>query len=327
MRVHKIFSVIILLSALFASECFADFQEIEFGRYYQNAGTKNLTPLEWLILDESGENFLLITKQCIEARAFNEQRKKITFEECTLNKWLNGEFFNTAFNAQEREAINQGKIFLLTSEQVIKYMPEDSQRQCTPTSYAQNNGVYVNPKGLCAWWTSSQSKNPLQAEYLNSSGAFGSRPHYVDDKVIGVRPAVFVKKSFLAEKFLYSVKLDPQKVYEVETKLQPILEQKEPFNVKELYDYFLQNPQKALAEFDRKRIKVKGIVLRKGPDIFGNPSIELSDAQGEKCYILCVFQDSKSYSAVNTGDEISIQGNYLALYEGYGIVLKISELI
>ena len=83
-----------------------------------------------------------------------------------------------------------------------------------------------------------------------------------------------------------------------------------------------------MQEFDRKRIEVKGVVLRKGPDrAFGQPSIELSDAPTGKCYVLCVFQDESVYNSVKLGDEISVRGNYLVVYEGYGIVLKISELI
>ncbi|MBQ4379310.1 MAG: hypothetical protein II821_08965 [Treponema sp.] len=65
-------------------------------------------------------------------------------------------------------------------------------------------------------------------------------------------------------------------------------------------------------------IEVKGIVLRKVSDrVFGQPSIELSEAPTGKCYALCVFQDESVYNSVKHGDEISVRGNYLVVYEGY----------
>ena len=119
-------------------------------------------------------------------------------EKCTLRNWLNSYFLDTAFTAQEKSALSSEQVFLLSAEDVEKYIPEISQRQCLPTSYARADGVYVNENGLCAWWTSSQGKTQNQAAYLSSYGEFGRRPHYVDDNVIGVRPAVWVNKKFFA---------------------------------------------------------------------------------------------------------------------------------
>ena len=78
---------------------------------------------------------------------------------------------------------------------------------------------------------------------------------------------------------------------EIETNLQPLIQQEAPFNVKELHEYFLSNPDKAIAEFDMKRLAVEGVASRIGPDsVFGQPSIELSDNVGGKCYVLCVLR-------------------------------------
>ena len=330
----KILILAFTLSFLLCSECFAAFREMEFGRYYQNANSKELLPVEWLVLEENESRILLMTKKCVDEIPYNGRRENVTWENCSLRQWLNNEFFNTAFTDEEKAsiipAVLSDKVFALSREEVLRYLPDETDRQCVPTEHSLNRGTYVNGSGLCAWWTRDEDKNS-QAVYLSSYGTFGNRPHYVDENIIGVRPAIRVRKNFSeteAERFLYSVKPSPQKAYEIETKLQPVLEQKAPFNVKELYDYFLKNPQKAVQEFDRKRIEVKGVVLRKGPDrAFGQPSIELSDAPTGKCYVLCVFQDESVYNSVKLGDEISVRGNYLVVYEGYGIVLKISELI
>lgn len=317
-------------------ECFADFREVEFGRYYQRANSHELSPIEWFVLDETDKALLLITKSCIDEVPYNEQRINITWENSTLRKWLNEEFLNTAFNRAEQSAIIPGneKIFVLSREEVTKYMPDDESRKCRPTEYSRYRGTYVNESGLCAWWTRSLANN-RQALYLSSYGTFGTRPHYVDDKVIGIRPALWVDKNFFAgenlqsaEKILYSAKPDAQKAYEAENTLFPLMEQSEPFGVKEVCDYFFANPRRALDEFDRKRFEVQGVVLRTGPDgVFGEPCIELSDKLGGKCYVLCIFRDEKLYRSVKAGDKISVRGNYLVIREDYGIVLKICELI
>lgn len=304
----RVFALTLLLNVVMVSSCSAGFREVQFGKYYQ---TSELAPLQWLVLDDKDGSYLLITKQCIEGVPFNEKKANVTWEECTLKKWLNDEFFRTAFTAQEQAAINPDKVFLLTADEVVKYMPEESQRQCSPTSRARSRGVYINENGLSAWWTSSPAEKPSQAVYLSSYGTFGNRPHYVDDIVVGVRPAVRVSKKFFeadtrkAEEVLYSLRPDYTMAQEVQTKIQPLLKQEAPFNVKELYEYFLHNPQKAVAEFDRKRITVEGVVLNTGPDrVYGEPSIELSDHEGGKCYILGVFSDAKAYSSVKAGDRI-----------------------
>ena len=346
LRVAFVFAVALLL----ADECSA----LDFGRYYKAANARELSPIEWFILDETSDALLLIAKNCIDDQPYNEVRKNVTWENCTLRKWLNGEFFSVAFSPEEQAAIiladlpagkdprystdpgnsTRDKVFALNCDEVIKYMPREEDRQVSPISYARRRGAYTNAKGDCAWWTRSPGPDNTQASYLSSAGGFGSRAHYVDDDVIGVRPAVWVKKSFFdadtkdAAKILFSTKPDAQKAYEAENTLFPVMKQNAPFNVKELYDYFFGNPEKALREFDRKRFEVQGIVLRTGPDgVFGQPSVELSDKTGGKCFVLCVFQDAKSYSKVKPGDKISVRGNYLVIREDYGIVLKISELI
>lgn len=336
----RVFIFALILTFLFSAECFAEFNEITFGRYFQSATSQELSPIEWLVLEDNGDELLLITKKCIDEIPYNERRTNVTWESCTLRKWLNDQFISTAFTNDEKgsiiPAVLSDKVFMLDRNEVIKYMPNETDRQCEPTDYAQSRGTYTNESGLCAWWTRSPGQNNSQAVYLSSYGSFGRRPHYVNDNVIGVRPVIRIRKNFAAseldiieaEKYLHSVKPDSQKAYEVETRLQPMMKQEAPFNVKELYDYFLRNPQKALQEFDRKRIEVQGVVLNKGPDrAFGQPSIELSDMPGGKCYVLCVFQNANSYRTIKTGDKISVRGNYLVVHDGYGIVLKICELI
>ena len=285
---EKIIAYFWIVFAIFIpAMSFAGTREVTLGRYYQTAGSDELSPLEWKVLAEESDRLLLITKYCVNELPYNETRTNVTWETCTLRHWLNNEFLMSVFNSEERTAIIQAesdKVFLLSRSEVQSFMPNESDRQCSPTDYAQNNGVYMNNRGLCAWWTRSQGSAPNQAVYLSSSGAFGRGGHYVDDRVIAVRPSVWVKKNFFAENFLYSVKPTQQKAFEAENQILPLMKQEKPFEVKELHDYFLANPEQALKEFDRKRFEASGTVLRTGPDgVFGEPCIELSDSMNGKC--------------------------------------------
>lgn len=335
MKQRKVFALALVLVLALSVESFA----VEFGRYYKDA--REMSPIEWRVLDENDNAMLLIAENCLDGVPYNERRENVTWETCTLRKWLNNEFLSTAFTDSEQAAIilsdlpaNHGnptrdKIFVLNADEAIKYMPSESSRQCSPTNYARRRGVYSNESGLCAWWTRSPGQNNSQASYLSSYGSLGRRQHYVNDDVIGVRPALWVSKSFIeAEEILFSAKPTPEKAQEAETTLFPLMEQKSPFGVEEVYSYFLANPNKALNEFDRKRFEVQGVVLRTGPDgVFGQPCIELSDRNGGKCYVLCIFQNANSYRSIKAGDKISVRGNYLVIRRDYGIVLKICELI
>ncbi len=187
--------VLTLILIMLPVECFAAFSEVEFGRYYQDANSKELSPIKWLVLDENGEAFLLMTKNCIDEIPYNEHRVNVTWENCSLRKWLNDKFLflNVAFTVEEQDSmlpvVLSDKVFVLNREEVLQYLPNETDRQCVPTDYSIHRGTYVNDGGLCAWWTRDPAPN-AQAVYMSSYGTFGNRPHYVDDKVIGVRPAV-----------------------------------------------------------------------------------------------------------------------------------------
>ncbi|MBQ7220528.1 MAG: hypothetical protein IJS28_06065 [Synergistaceae bacterium] len=315
---------LVLMSVMLASECFGEFREVQFGKYYRDS--EELSPITWLVLYEDSDSLLLITKYCIDSIPYNETRATVTWEACTLRQWLNGEFLHTAFTSQEQEAISRS-VFLLSLDDAVKYMPNDSDRRCSPTSYAISRGAYTNGEGLCAWWTSSPGRTPTQAAYFSSYGTIGNRPHYVDEGIIGVRPAVRVNRNAFDGAWVFSVKPTHEKARIVETRIQPLVEQSAPFEVKALYEYFLTESRKALREFDMKRLTVEGVVLRKGPDgVFGQPSIELTDSAGGKCYVLCVFENAGDYSGVKVGEKICVRGNYLVIREDYEIVLKPCEI-
>ena len=68
-------------------------------------------PLEWTVLSKEGKKMLLVTSDPIEGKPFNEtEGNSVTWKNCSLRKWLNDTFYNTAFSSFEQCLIERVKI-------------------------------------------------------------------------------------------------------------------------------------------------------------------------------------------------------------------------
>lgn len=59
---------------------------------------------EWRVLDVQDNTALIITEYVIEERSYHDVYKDITWEECSLRTYLNGEFYNK-FSERDRSRI------------------------------------------------------------------------------------------------------------------------------------------------------------------------------------------------------------------------------
>ena len=60
----------------------------------------------WRVLDIQNNTALIITEDIIEQRAYHDAYKDITWADCALRKYLNGEFYNK-FNENHKSRIIQ----------------------------------------------------------------------------------------------------------------------------------------------------------------------------------------------------------------------------
>ena len=144
-----------------------------FGAYEQDNNTSNgKEDVEWLVLEVKDGKALVISKYALDCQKYNTSYTDVTWETCTLRKWLNNNFINSAFTADEKAMIptvtvsadknpeystnpgnaTQDQVFLLSITEANKYFSSDSARQCKSTEYAVAGGVYVNSSGNCCWW-------------------------------------------------------------------------------------------------------------------------------------------------------------------------------
>ena len=79
---------------------------VTFGRYEQDGDKENgPEEIEWVVLDVQDGKALLLSKYGLEAKPYNTEYTDVTWETCTLRAWLNSDFLNKAFSAEEQSAI------------------------------------------------------------------------------------------------------------------------------------------------------------------------------------------------------------------------------
>lgn len=183
---------------------------IKFGNYPQNRRDKK-EPIEWRVLAVESEKALVISKYALDCKKYNEEFKKTSWEECTLRKWLNNDFINSAFSNTEQSLIllsevtadknpkhntNQGndtddRVFLISAKEAEQYFKNDEDRKCAPTKFAVNNGAYQY-EGQCWWWLRSLGSCSLNATIVFGNvflDFIGSDVHVNNGSV---RPALWI---------------------------------------------------------------------------------------------------------------------------------------
>ena len=197
-----------------------------FGKYRQNATIDGTSPIEWQVLEIKSGKALLLSKYGLDSRVYNDQYGPITWENCTLRKWLNETFLNTAFTETEKRAIpkalvdnsrsqgyngydtNGGNttedwIFLLSYAEANRYLgvtewdDKNIKSRVSPTAYAKLCGAYETRKKRTLedeatgwWWLRSPGGSQSYAARVRDCGALDD--NYVFDNSDCVRPALWV---------------------------------------------------------------------------------------------------------------------------------------
>ena len=186
---------------------------IKFGRYKQSSENKSYEDIEWKVLDRQGNKALIISKYSLDCKRYNEINTEVTWELCTLRKWLNNDFINTAFTDKEKSLIltvtvsagenpsfnsnpgnpTQDKIFLLSISEANKYFASSAARECKPTEYAKMQGAYTDTSIVnCWWWLRSPGLIQLYASYVAIIGFIDEFGLDVASNSGAVRPAMWI---------------------------------------------------------------------------------------------------------------------------------------
>ena len=169
--------------------------QISFGSY------------DWRVLDIQNNTALIITECIIEQRPYHDAYQDITWADCSLRKYLNGEFYSK-FNATDKSRIisvlnknpdnpwygskggadTQDSIFLLSVEEAVcQYFGDSSSKLQNP---GKNQRYWFERKdennskrtarleaniggGICWWWLRSPGRVSVKAVYIHGDGNIG----------------------------------------------------------------------------------------------------------------------------------------------------------
>ena len=196
---------------------------VTFGRYEQDDDAANgPEPIEWIVLDAVGETRLLLARYGLCPLAYEPEHASATWEPCAARVWLNSRFVIDAFTKAEQAKIVEtvlrnadnpafgtdggsettDKVFLLSIDEVERYLPVQEDRVAEATPYAEAQGVFVSSNTGCCWWRlRSPGKSQAFAAIVNSSGFIGGVYPDVEVAYMGepidagddsVRPAIWV---------------------------------------------------------------------------------------------------------------------------------------
>ncbi len=189
-------------------------ETVTFGSYEQDNNTSNgREAVEWRVLTVEENKMLLISEYALDCRAYNTDSETVTWETCSLRKWLNESFYKDAFTGEEKAYIKniqvkadsnpeydtnpgrdtEDKMFLLSFAEVAKYFTAPEDRICRLTNYTKANGAWTNGKEACWWWLRSSGIDEKCAACIRSDGDYSYIGGNVNSVQGSVRPAMWIE--------------------------------------------------------------------------------------------------------------------------------------
>lgn len=204
---------------------------ITFGTYPQAVDGKELA-IKWRVLQNSGSELFVLSEYILDCKRYHGKSAdlkwgdcmEMTWHDCDLREWLNEEFYNTSFNATEKQLIKtthctdngegcpdtEDKIFLLSVAEIkdLSEIHGKDLRRAVGTDFAKTKkpdgcSLYVYDKtnkdnyiikddeevGCSWWWLRTQGNKPSRAFFVGPSCSIRSYGNNSIDGY-GVRPAL-----------------------------------------------------------------------------------------------------------------------------------------
>jgi len=188
---------------------------VSFGSYEQDGDSENgKEPILWQVLSVEEDRVLVISKDCLDAQKYHAAFNTVIWKDSSLCKWLNSTFLRAAFTEEEQASLvavtvptvtnsqtgldtgedAQNRIFLLSIDELISYLPTPKDRQARPTPYAINRGVSLdNTYGTCAYWLRDIGKASQYASYTYYYGEINYQGAAARSTFVAVRPAMWIR--------------------------------------------------------------------------------------------------------------------------------------
>lgn len=189
---------------------------VSFGRYEGKE-------IEWYVLEIGDGEAVLFSQDILWNTSYNEEPVDITWENCSLRAYLNGEFYNDSFDSSEKEMIQtvtnenadhpcygtsggnqtQDNVWLLSFDDLVKYMgvseeiyvsycngqmgEEEFEEYCLATD---SRLLPAHHGAATSWWSRTPGHKSFRAirvaERIDQNGS-------QVNNYSGVRPAIRIR--------------------------------------------------------------------------------------------------------------------------------------
>ena len=183
-------------------------------------------PIRWQVLSVNDTDVFLLSERVLDFLPYEAEAETVTWENSSIRKWLNEEFYRDAFSEEERAAIKEtavtnadnpeygtdggadtrDKVFLPSIEEVSSTAYgfdgdidlDDQARMAKVTPYAGQPGEdTITRGGDGGWWLRSPGYAGDAAAYVFNSGIVNSYGDSLSIDLDGIRPALHLDLSVM----------------------------------------------------------------------------------------------------------------------------------
>lgn len=171
------------------------------GKYFISDGTKPIhlkvsAPIEWIPLESSGEETLVISKYVLDWELFGFDGEVTGWEDSYLKKYMD-RLYMECFTEEEKTAILEkpnGRLFVLSKEEVRKYMPEQIDRRAQILFVTKKEDVVDIFMEHSTYWLRNETVSDCE-EVANIDALGCLEYNHAECEEIGIRPCMYVSTS------------------------------------------------------------------------------------------------------------------------------------
>ncbi len=184
--------------------------------------------IKWRVLSNNGSTLFIAAEFGLDCKDYHNTEDYVTWETSSLRSWLNGSFYNTAFNSSQQKAVIEqsvvneenpsygtdagngtlDQVILLSANEIVnplygfceKPSTYSVSRQIKASDYAYVMGAGINTSGSyngnCTYWLRSPGQRENMASYIHARGYVFDGGSSVSTHTYAVVPAILVDISF-----------------------------------------------------------------------------------------------------------------------------------
>lgn len=183
---------------------------------YAPVGDYEKLPITWQVLKKEENRMLVLSQKILDLQPFHREERSLRWEDCDLRQWLNTDFWNAAFTAEEQQLICQpeanddplgeflwqmfdmetatsgisDRVFLLSQADIMSCFQGEESFFTGAEAEGTENVQQMDKWDQC-WWLRSSMTNWAAAMIVSPCASIGVSMIRENNRQ-GVRPAIWV---------------------------------------------------------------------------------------------------------------------------------------